>query len=325
MAKSETFEPEKAHMVLKGRDDWLFLTNDSNRVIDQMTGLKPLGAQDVEAWRITLMLRRAWLASIGSRYIFAVAPNKEAVFDQHLPDGLRLSDNRPVRQLQSAGLDLIYRPEEFRGADTYSKTDTHWNDLGGQRQAEMLLAACRKQGVAAGPLSAMEMEFVTRRHYGDLGRKLTPPQDSEVILKRVKSRQARVAFSSKINNTGSILVFEGKDRSLPRGMMFADSFGGVGSVADFVAQGFSRLVVLWQPHFDFRLIEEEKPDIVISQMVERFLTLIPNDVRSEKLSVMTGFAEKWAEARQAERAEAGRSPQTAGSAPPTDAKVLQAR
>ncbi|OWU82266.1 hypothetical protein ATO6_22765 [Oceanicola sp. 22II-s10i] len=300
MAKPETLEPGKAHMVLKGKNDWLFLTNDSNHVIDQMTGQRPLAPEDVEAWRITLMLRRAWLESIGSRYIFAVAPNKEAVFKDHLPDGIRLSDNRPVRQLQSAGIDLIYRPEKFRGAETYSKTDTHWNDLGGQRQAKMLLDACRQQGVEVGPLSAMDIELISQSHYGDLGRKLTPPQESEVILKRVKSRQAKVVFSTKISNTGSILVFEGADKSLPRGMFFADSFGGVGSVSDFIAQGFSRLVVLWQPHFDFRLIEEEKPDIVISQMVERFLTLIPNDVRSEKLSAMSGFAEKWAEAKAAE-------------------------
>lgn len=297
MAKPETLEPDKAHMVLKGKNGWLFLTNDSNRVIDQMTGRSPLAPEDIEAWRITLMLRRAWLRSIGARYIFAVAPNKEVIFREHLPDGIQISNNRPVRQLKAAGIKLIYRPDTFRGADTYSRTDTHWNDLGGQRQAEILLENCRRQGVAAGPLSAMEMGFVTDTHYGDLGRKLTPPQASELIRKRVRSRQAKVVFSSKTGNTGSVVIFEGKDKSLPRGMMFADSFGGVGSVSDYVAQGFSRLVVLWQPHFDFRLIEEEKPDIVISQMVERFLPLIPNDIRSEKLSTMAGFAEKWADHR----------------------------
>ena len=295
-ASKERFEPEKAHMVLEGREGWLFLSNDSNRTVDQATGKRPLGDEDIEAWRVTLMLRRAWLATLGCRYIFAVAPNKESVFPEFLPAGLVLSENRPVRQLEAAGTGMIYRPEILRGADTYSRTDTHWNDAGGLRQAEMLLAECRRLGVAAGPLSAMEMSFKTKRHYGDLGRKLQPPRESEVIRKDVRRRLARVVFESGVSNTGSVVVFEGEDKTLPRAMMFADSFGGVGSVSDYLAQGFSRLVVLWQPHFDFRLIEQERPDIVISQMVERFLVSVPNDIRSDKLSRMSGFAEKWAQA-----------------------------
>ncbi len=46
----------------------------------------------------------------------------------------------------------------------------------------------------------------------------------------------------------------------------------------FLAESFSRLIVVHQPNIDFTLVDTIKPDLVISLQIERFLLKIPNDV-----------------------------------------------
>ncbi len=288
---SEALEPEKAHMVLEGRDGWLFLTNDSNRVVDQMTGDLPLPEQDIEKWRLTIEQRRFHARSIGAEYLFAVAPNKEAVFREYLPFGIPVSGNRAVRQMQDAGIDLLYRPDLLWRCKTYSKTDTHWSDYGGMIQAKQIIRMVLELGISSGSLDDLDCDFVTDTHYGDLGRKLSSPVRSEVLKKRLRTRRSKLIYNSRHQTTGTKLIFEGGNKRLPRAVVFGDSFGGIGSTFDFLAQCFSRLVVSWSPTVDFQLIEEERPDIVISQMAERFLIRVPDDIRANqyvpsKLSAM---------------------------------------
>ncbi len=282
---TQVFEPEKEHMVLKGRDGWLFLTNDTNKVIDQITGNLPLSSDEVARWVATQQFREQWLASIGSQYLFAVAPNKEVVFANNLPEGISVSEHRPVTQLLSAGVPLLYQLSELSKPDTYSKTDTHWSDLGGKIQATEIINAVRAKGVRAGSIDAMVCDFTLNTHTGDLGRKVSPPAFSVVHLKRVYSRVSRVTHNSAHQTTGQVLIFEEYEKSdLPNAVMFTDSFGGIGSVVDFIAQCFSRLVVVWRPTIDFELVEKERPAVVIAQMAERFLIRVPDD------AVANGYA-----------------------------------
>lgn len=284
-------EPEFANMVLHGLEDWLFLQNDSNKVVAQNQGKIILTEGDLEGWRNVLELREAWLRSRGIRYIFSVAPNKESVYSDKLPADYNLNQVRPGTQLLRYLRDLnalnIVDPTSALQSSaglTYHKTDTHWNDRGGWIAASLLLEEARKfQNIS--PAGA-EPKYQDHAFLGDLGRKLLQPAVEEASFAPADHFTSSARNMNSADNTGSFVLFTNPARALPVGIFFADSFGGMGSVAKYLAEHFSDLYVLWQPHFDFRLIERISPHIVISQICERFLVKIPDDIRSSKLSAL---------------------------------------
>src|SRR5262249_54927122 len=58
------------------------------------------------------------------------------------------------------------------------------------------------------------------------------------------------------------------DSKLPRPILFHDSFGD-GLFGELLAQHFSRLLCIPSNHMDRELIEREKPEVVILEIVER--------------------------------------------------------
>jgi hypothetical protein len=92
---------DDAAKVLRGRGGFLFLRNDTNRVLDQVSGRRPLPA--ARAGAIRGLPRGPGRGGGGARRAcrHLVAPNKECVLFEHLPPEVTLSEARPVRQLQA--------------------------------------------------------------------------------------------------------------------------------------------------------------------------------------------------------------------------------
>ena len=268
-----------ADKFLVGRNNWLFLNNDSNNVIAQVTGNLAFNAGDLRAWRILLDLRRAWAESRGARYAFIIAPNKECVYSEMLPDGLSVSESRPVRHLLADldeyrsvrpiyPIDALIAAKETR--HTYPMGDTHWNWYGAWL-AYLELA----KNLNLTPINEDQVVFYDAQRPGDLSEKLG--HADLVTRAKIRNNKASLVSNNKIAAHGNLLVFENEDRSLPRAVLFRDSFSA--QLTDYLSQHFSRLVAVWQPHFDFSILNEEKPDIIISEQAERFLIRVPDDLR----------------------------------------------
>jgi hypothetical protein len=70
------------------------------------------------------------------------------------------------------------------------------------------------------------------------------------------------------------LVTEIPGSSLPRAVIFRDSF--VSRLVPFLSEHFSGAVYLWQNDFDADVIQQERPDVVIQEIVGHHLyTFIP--------------------------------------------------
>ena len=59
------------------------------------------------------------------------------------------------------------------------------------------------------------------------------------------------------------------DATLPSAVMFRDSF--TSRMMPFLSEHFSRSVYMWQNDFDRELVSQEKPDVVILEIVGRRL------------------------------------------------------
>lgn len=269
--------------VIQGKDGWLFLDRDSNKILQQITGELTFSERRLLQWQYVLETRHLWLKEKGISYFFLVAPNKECVYPEYLPDEVRLSEARCVNQLiqhlqSNACFQIIYPLSELLIAKTklpvYRIQDTHWNAFGAFVAYQSLMQKIA-QTIGVPILQSASLSFFECSKPGDLGIKLNLLQDTTLEVKFIDGKSSSCVINNQVHNRGNFLVFEHQNKSLPTAILFRDSFAI--ELLPFIAESFSRLIVSWQPNIDYILIQREKPDIVISEQVERYLIDIPND------------------------------------------------
>lgn len=127
--------------VSVGRDGWLFFT-ESDEGCDaladfQRTNLYTDEKTEELIRRISFVNRS--MKERGIRFAAFIAPNKESIYGQYMPDRIRQFGSvsrveAVVPRLQEAGLPVYdLKPALMEYADQYQvffKADTHWNDFG---------------------------------------------------------------------------------------------------------------------------------------------------------------------------------------------------
>ena len=127
--------------VMAGKDHWLFLAQDGSRnILEDARSLTPLPEQYVDDVARELERRRVWLAARGIRYLVIVAPNKNTVYPEMLPDALRpLQPEGHMAQFvryvkDYTKVDIVdvtsALEEQTKHTQVFYKTDSHWNAYG---------------------------------------------------------------------------------------------------------------------------------------------------------------------------------------------------
>jgi alginate O-acetyltransferase complex protein AlgJ len=269
--------------VVHGRDGWLFLHRDTNRVMGQQSGEIRLDPNQLTQWRVLLDTRAAWLARQGAAYVFMIAPNAASIFPEMLPAGFASSPHRPVHQLldhlaqHGSPAQVLYPEAELIALKSeeapYARNETHWTDPGAFRAYELLLDEL-EPGVELRRLGRNDLETARAIHHGDLGRQVDPPVEAEHVYTHVRDPRARLLSDNRVFNTGRTLVYECP--TAPGScVMLGDSFAY--RMLPFLAESFGRLVFVHRPTQDFELVEAERPAAVVSLLTERFLVRVPFD------------------------------------------------
>ena len=141
------------------------------------------------------------------------------------------------------------------------------------------LPALARQFPAIVPLRRGDFDTDPRVPSGDKTTMLGLRDEGKLAMPGLVLRRGdgyRVVFPDAPDPYGEVgeLITEHRDRSLPRLVMFRDSFAG--RLIPYLSEHFSRAAYLWQNEFDFEAIEKEKPDVVIQEYVARhFFTFVP--------------------------------------------------
>jgi alginate O-acetyltransferase complex protein AlgJ len=265
--------------ALVGQDGYLFYAAEQS--VDYFRAVKPFTAPELARWREDLEEREAWLAERGIRYLVVVAPNKETIYPEFMPPELR-----PVRNYtrldqlladlrQHSNVPIIdLRPALWRAkseARVYHKTDTHWNDAGALVASREILTRVRDWFPAVSidpPPGSFKVELTAG---GDLARILAlEDRFREQRIEWVPSAPER-AHKIGGDPTGSpdVTVMECNGCGELRVVMNQDSFNT--NLAPFLADHFSRIVLVDGTKLNQTLIEREKPRLVIQEFVERIL------------------------------------------------------
>jgi alginate O-acetyltransferase complex protein AlgJ len=268
--------------VVKGQDGWFFYGDDN--AIDDYAHVEPMTPEALANWRAALAGARDWLRSRGVAYVFTVAPDKHVFYGEEMPATIKqVGDVSRADQLftamQDTGLAVDVRPWLFEAKAherIYHQTDTHWNDRGAIVAYQRIIDAVRTR-VPRTPAAWTRNDFepVDRRVEGmDLAGMMGLTRvlrEVDLALVPRRPRRARVvepAGGAPKDQEGR-LVTEIDDASLPRALIFRDSF--VSPLVPFLSEHFSRAVYLWQNDFDANAVLVEHPDVVIQEIVGRHL------------------------------------------------------
>jgi hypothetical protein len=270
--------------IMEGRDGWYFLSNDTNHVVDQLCGRLPLTATELRAWRRLLEARTAWLGRLGIPYFFLVAPNPHMLYPEKLPEGMELSDQRPVTQLieHLAGTEsfarVIYPREDIVAArathPVASPNDTHWSAFGAFVAYTRLMEEIA-QHVAVRRLTEEQVVFSVRRRIGDLGAKLDPPLAAPQVVANVIGAAGRVTFDNQVHNRGRLAQFDCTSAPTTTGLVMGDSF--TYEMLPFLVESFGHMTFAQTSTFDYELVDQERPDVVVTLMNERFMRMRPGE------------------------------------------------
>ncbi|WP_372619137.1 polysaccharide pyruvyl transferase family protein [Falsiroseomonas sp.] len=270
-----SFAEEDARKVLQGRDGFLFLQNDTNGVLDQIQGRRRLTPAELDAWEGFLIELDALAVARGAEAFYLVAPNKECVFANRLPEGIAVSEQRPVRQIealvQRLGLRatrLVYPLQALARAaahPAYPRGDSHWSDYGAML-ALAELEALRGFGADTPPDEAFRTEYRNADLLSKLGGVCVEPQP---VLRR--SFAAKLVGDNGVVNTGRRRDWRSDaPREAGRLLMAHDSFGEW--LIPALASRFAAATTVWSASVERRLVEEVAPTVLLFERAERFLT-----------------------------------------------------
>lgn len=288
--------PAERHKVLRGLNQWLFLHRDPNDVIGQHMGRVRLDRRKRRAWADLLRKRCVTVERIGSVWLCAVIPDKNFVYPEYLPAEVVPSERRLLDEFldlsNRVGAPTVYGLGDLQKAkeqgQLFSKIDTHWNHLGAYVAYLGICRALAGSGVAIRPVPETAIEWQSEVVPGDLGSKLYPQATGVTVRAGLATHEATQVFDNRVQNHGRVIVFEQDWPQGPTCVVFGESF--VQNLLLFLKESFRRLVFVHTSMLVSEVLEGERPDVVLTVPLERFLARVPDDYNA--LSELTQTVRK---------------------------------
>ena len=288
--KRDLFHESSFPDVMLGRDGWLFFSND--QMTQNKWGTALFEPSRLKEWQALLESRRDWLAQRGIHFIFVIAPEKHRIYPEYMPDGIispdavtRLEQFVAYMKANSTVEILDLRPAVLQAKSirqTYFRTDTHWNQFGAFVGYQELVRTLGRHFPALEPLPIKAFSVTNRNEpAGNLAVMLgeensAPERDCPAFaplppLTALKTTTEPKLLGKRWNQGMEPVITENPNQTL-KAVVFRDSF----SIAwiPFLGQNFNRVVYLWQHEFEHEFIEQEKPDVVIEEVVDRLFQVM---------------------------------------------------
>jgi alginate O-acetyltransferase complex protein AlgJ len=286
--------------VIVGKQGWLFFGD--RHAVNQYWGRAHFDAQGLERWRSVLEERRRWLAARGSAYLLVIAPEKQTIYPEFMPDAI--PRGAPPSQTDQLVADLRARSDldvldlrevllaEKRRHQVYHRTDSHWNDTGAYAAYRAILERLRSTLPVLTAASAVPL---ARRTVRGQGRELAqilglapylPETWVELSPREARARRASTLLRPNATPEESLAeAWAVADPRLPRAVVFRDSFSN--ALIPFLSEHFSRVWYEWSTDVIPEVVERERPDVVIQELVERNLGQPPHGLDEARRSRRT--------------------------------------
>jgi hypothetical protein len=292
--KYEFFDVSWLWSVAPGDNGWLFFLGKNG--LETIRHTPVFSQQELKAWALNLEERRQWLASRHIQFLLVIAPYKASVYPEYVPESLR-----PVDSESRCGQLLKYLKEHTlvetvdlrqqliaakNQGPLYFKTDSHWNRLGAFIAYQAITTKLHSHFPAIQPLKFDNLKGIPNVEFeGDLAQLIAIQR---FVTDRYTEYSPKEGFAWQLSSNPPA----GKDRfisrnfvhpfatevcrsDLPSAYFIRDSF--MCCLQPFLSQHFRRAYFEWIPNYSFnaRQIELEHPDVVVQEMAENHLFLLP--------------------------------------------------
>lgn len=263
----------KVDTVVFGSDGWLFYTTHEPQSdpIASYRGTNIMAKAELEAAASNLAAWDAWCRARGIVFVTLIAPNKSAIYPEHLPKGIAPVP-RPNRLQQFLThmqqyrdvtiVDPTERLQQRKDEYIYFKTDSHWTAVGALYAMQAVRdAVADRLAARQAPWQPFELtdfnKTILPRNGGDLSHMLVMANildEKEIYLRPLEDRNATA-------------VAQGISR--PKAILYGDSFSVY--LPPFLSQDYELISPPNNSRLDPSFIEEHQPALVVFEIVERNL------------------------------------------------------
>ncbi|HBI15671.1 MAG TPA: hypothetical protein DDY20_09190 [Desulfobulbaceae bacterium] len=279
--------------VTVGRDEWLYYNGEG--VLNDFLGLTKYSEEQLETWKRLLVDRQEWLAALGIRYLFVVAPYKMMIYPEYLPERVRRKAGIPILARLSDYVDghaeldgyLDLRRDLLAAKarrQVYYRTDTHWNPDGAFDAYAVIMQQVRRWFPAAKILGEDSLEKSKESRRGDICITLNlniiaPEETVKTVVAPSCSSESYTRLNLDIRptreearNPNFMPVQNGCGDASLSALVIHDSFGLF--LRPYFNETFQKVV--YSNYIDLKdlkgFIAASMPDLIIDVRVARHLT-----------------------------------------------------
>ena len=259
------------------RNTWLFYAKNADfNPVKDVQGLSSYSSAIKNKIEKALVDNKKYLAEKDIDFYFFIAPSKENIYREFLPDDVKIYDeysrvDKIVSEMKDDGSEVIYAKNDLINAkkdgQLYFKQDTHWNELGAMIGFNAIM-------------SKIDSSFELSYSYENVG-PVTENKDLTDLL-GVKDYfidyEPRSSYlhdikpeRMKIGQDKNEIVVSTNDNALLNKtvMIVGDSYRT--AMLPYFEKTFSKVIGMHRGAYKKEMINEYKPDIVVSEMVERYV------------------------------------------------------
>jgi len=287
------FHRSPSSQVLIADNGWLFLQGpQGNAIVDLYhRNIKPFSEKEISIMHDEMTRRRQWVESWGGKAIFVLVPEKEAIYPERLPDIFQKQANPGSRYDQWTEIfakdpSLAYidlRPALLGGKSQgllYFLGDSHWNSDGAYIGYSALVNSLQ-QWFPAVSLVARGEKFEGQSFQGGLARMLAVGNRFDEInpanyinpldgtLMKCARSVPSISDGVLIPKKSEPIVYECNNTNLPSAVLIRDSMAN--QWLQWLPDNFRRFVVMYNWCPAAKVIEQERPDVVIFENAGRNL------------------------------------------------------
>lgn len=271
----QLFDSTDTPTVTLGKNGWLFYAGQNST--DDFRGL---GSRSEEWHQTAANLLNGIDASLeaqGIEFVVLFAPNKERIYKEYMPDYITMVNERNrldvlVDYLRTAtNIPIVYPKECFedKSYQWYYKTDTHWNNAGGFLAGQELIQTL---GGETWDISQVTVSY-TPRGTGDLVRLAHLPSgefDETEAMVDGYLPETVLHMTEDTSYYPSLKFYTSENAPDPRHIViYRDSFAD--AINATMARYFARVDTYWWNSGAESLMGQEKPDVVIYEILERYI------------------------------------------------------
>lgn len=266
-AAEAAFKDSLNEDVIIGKEDMLFF----GETLPDYLGTDTLSDHDIARAARIIRIQQEYVEAKGMTFAFTLAPNKNTVYPEYMPDrlaptGLPSNRERLAQALEKQGVNYIDLAAVLTAAKDegllYHYHDTHWNETGALVGYRAIMENIWQDGYQ----TYEDVRPVIKTGYaGDLHYFLFPAEEGNMPYPYYGISYEYQTDPSAPGNTAAIgTTSAANDRRL---LLYRDSFGD--GILPMLSANHGRVLYSAEFPYNYFLLDSEQPDAVVIELVER--------------------------------------------------------